>query len=105
MSSEELTHEDELAGWKDLLASRGWALLMAYAKQQHGPEGYGRAMQAKLASIPQGPDRAHLLAHAAEMVDATASAVNGLMAWPASRVQLLGAKAASTRPFDYLRRA
>ncbi len=105
MSSDQTTEDDTLVALKDLVASRGWELLMAHAKREHGPEGYGRAMQAKLASIPQGPDRAHLLAHAAEMVDATASAVNGLMAWPASRVQLLGAKAASTRPFDYLRRA
>ncbi len=105
MSSDQMTEDDTLVALKDMIASRGWELLMAHAKREHGPEGYGRTMQAKLSAIPAGPDRAFEIAQAAELVDSTARAVNALMEWPAQQIRALTPKALSTRAFAAMRRA
>ena len=100
----DLSSEDQLAAYKDLLQSLGWKLLKAHADHDWGPAGYGVQMQRALASIPQGPDRAYELARVAEQVDATAKAVNALIEWPEQAVKLLAPEKPSRQPFAGLRR-
>lgn len=104
MSAEDQDVEtSELGALKDLVQSEGWRLMKAHADKEWGPAGYGWQMQAALARIPNGPDRAYEVAAVAERVDATAKAVNNLFAYPQERIaQLTVTKA--TRPFDALRR-
>lgn len=94
----------ELAALKDLLQSEGWTLLTAHLDKTWGPVGYGWQMQTALATIPHGPDRAYELARVAEQVDATARAVNDIVAWPLERIHQLTEPAKPKRPFDAFRR-
>lgn len=104
MSEDRDDAPDTLTSLKELVTSPGWLLLVAQAKAEHGPEGYGRAMQAALSSIPQGPDRAYEIARVAEQVEATARAVNALIKWPSEQIARLSPKMPSRRPFAGLRR-
>lgn len=99
----DLSAPDTLAALKDLVHSPGWKLLTAQARHEWGPEGYGIQMQQALANIGTGPDRAYELAAVAEKVDATARAVNALIAWPEEQIAKLGPKPKG-RPFEALRR-
>jgi hypothetical protein len=89
---------------KELVQSEGWRLLVEQAKREFGPEGYGRAMQRALSSIPQGPDRAYEIARVAEQIESTAKAVNDLIKWPKEEIARLAPKPESRRPFASLRR-
>lgn len=75
---------------RDLLQSEGWRIFKTAAEHEWGPSGYGRRMQEALSAIPPGPDRAYELAQVAERVDATARAVNEIMAWPAEELRRRG---------------
>lgn len=72
---------------RDLLQSEGWRIFKAAAEHEWGPTGYGRRMQEALSQIPTGPDRAYELARVAEQVDATATAVNKIIAWPSEELR------------------
>lgn len=72
---------------RDLLQSEGWRIFKDAADQSWGPRGYGMEMQRALSTIPHGPDRAYELARVAEQVDATARAVNEIMAWPSEQIR------------------
>ena len=71
----------------DLLSSEGWRIFREAVNASWGPVGYGLEMQRALSSIPAGPDRAWEIAQIAERVEATAQAVNGLIAWPAEEIK------------------
>lgn len=89
---------------KDLLQSEGWRIFKDAAAASWGPSGYGMEMQRALSTIPHGPERAYELARVAEQVDATARAVNEIMAWPSQEVsRRLGPKP-RTGPLDHIRR-
>lgn len=94
-----------LGALRDLLQSEGWRLLKAQAADEWGPVGYGRQMQRALSAIPNGPDRAYELARVAEQVDATARAVNALIAWPTEELTRRAPTQRSHRPFASLRRS
>jgi hypothetical protein len=100
----DLSPDDQLAAFKELVQSIGWRLLKAHAAHDWGPEGYGRQMQAALVKVPQGPDRAYELAQVAERVEATSQAVNAVMTYPEEQIRLLSPEKASKRPFNALRR-
>lgn len=89
----------------DLLQSEGWRFYKQAAEHEWGPSGYGRRMQEALTSIPVGPDRAYELARVAEQVDATANAVNALIAWPSEELRRRTPAPVSRRPFANLRRS
>jgi hypothetical protein len=109
MASSE-TDQDEtpsgsaLLALRDLVQSDGWQLLTAYARAQWGPEGYGRRMQAAIATVPHDADRPFEIARVAQEVDAVARAVNEIVAWPESQIRALAPKPESRRPFHNLRR-
>lgn len=102
-------HDDSkdgrIAALRDLLSSPGWQLLREQAAKDWGPAGYGAQMQAALASVPQGPDRAYEIARLAEQLDNTCQAVNRIIAWPTEELHRLEPVKESTRPFNKLRRA
>lgn len=98
------TNAAEVSALRDLIASAGWVVLTAHLDKTWGPAGYGWQMHAALATIPHGPDRAYEVARVAEQVDATARAVNDLVAWPQERIRELTASGKPTRPFDAFRR-
>lgn len=76
---------------RDLLQSEGWRIFKEAADFEWGAHGYGRRMQEALNSIPVGPERAYELAQVAERVDATAHAVNKIIAWPTEELRRRGA--------------
>ena len=90
---------------RDLLQSEGWRLLKAQAADEWGPAGYGRQMQRALSAIPIGPDRPYELARVVEQVDATAQAVNALIAWPTEELSRRAPAPQRARPFARLRRS
>lgn len=77
---------DTLTALKDLVQSAGWKLLKEQARHEWGDIGYGRRMQEALSSIPAGPDRQWEIARIAEQVDATARAINAIIAWPTQEI-------------------
>jgi hypothetical protein len=89
---------------RELLASRGWALLEEQIAREWGPAGYGRRMQEAIGSIAPGPDRAYELAAIAERVEATARAVEQIRRWPAEQIKALTPDKPKG-PFAALRRA
>lgn len=107
MSSDETEDSPQaqrLLAFRELVQSDGWQLLTAYARAQWGPEGYGRRMQAAIATVPHDGDRPFEIARVAQEVDAVARAVNEIMAWPESQIRALAPKPESRRPFHNLRR-
>lgn len=86
------------------MQSDGWQVVRAYAAEHWGPAGYGYQMQRALANVPAGPDRPYELARIAEQVDATARAVNALVAYPTERITALTTEKKSRQPFAALRR-
>ena len=106
MSSEplDLSADDQLAAFRELVQSIGWRLLKAHADHDWGPAGYGRQMQRALADVPNGPDRAYELARVAEQVEATSQAVHAVMTYPDERIKALTGPKASKQPFAALRR-
>lgn len=66
--------------------------------------GYGFQMQQALANIPAGPDRDYEIARVAQQIDATARAVNMLMAYPSERLAQLSPAKKSGQPFAPWRR-
>lgn len=95
--------EIEADDLRTLLASAAWQWFWQEAQREWGPAGYGRKMQAALASVPSGPDRAFELARVAEAVDAQAQAVNALMSRPQAELSRLTQKT-KPRPFEGFRR-
>src|SRR4051812_43753711 len=93
------------AALSDLLQSEGWRVFKASAEHEWGPAGYGRRMQEALNTIPSGPERAYELAQVAELVDATAKAVNQIIAWPSEELRRRQPPAPARRPFAGLRRS
>lgn len=61
-------------------------------------------MQQALANIPAGPDRDYEIARVAQQIDATARAVNMLMAYPSERLAQLSPAKKSGQPFAPWRR-
>lgn len=94
----------ELVALRDLVQSHGWQILKAHLEREWGPAGYGWRMQMALGQIPQGPERAYEVARVAEQVNATAGAMNELVAWPGERIQELQTPKSSKAPFARLRR-
>lgn len=88
----------------DLLSSEGWRIFKDAASESWGPAGYGMEMQRALSTIPHGPDRAYELAKVAEQVDATARAVNQIIAWPSEEINRRASPRKATGPLDHLRR-
>lgn len=71
---------------EQLVTSPGWLRLMAFAKKQWGPEGYGvRVKQAIAHAIAQKDD----IAHAVQRVDAANDEINRLLSWPQERIREL----------------
>jgi hypothetical protein len=104
MADEQDTPSDAiLPALRDLVQSEGWRLLCEQVKREWGPQGYGRRMQEAISTVPNGPERAYELARVAEEVDATAKAVNQVMAWPENQIRELTPKRAP-RAFESLRR-
>lgn len=100
-----MAEEDAIAAaLRELVASEGWRVFKDAADREWGPAGYGRAMQHALSSIPHGPDRPYELAQAAERVEATAKAVNEIMAWPSEELKRRSAPTRAAGPLDHLRR-
>ena len=89
---------------RDLLQSEGWRIFRTATEHEWGPSGYGRRMQEALTSVGRGPDRAYELGEVAERVDATARAVNALIAWPSDEIARRAPVKKSTAPFAHLRR-
>jgi len=104
VSDETPDRSEIVSALRDLVQSRGWQLLLARAKDDHGPAGYGREMQRALSQIPAGPDRAWEVARVAEQVDATARAVNAILSWPDQQIAQLTTRHEDKRPFAALRR-
>ncbi len=105
MSSEPETDEDtDLLALRDLLRHRGFEMQWAHAKQEYGPEAYGRKLQAAFAAIPPGPDRAYQMEKVTDEIGAMFKAVNELMEWPLQEVKRRAPERQSKRPFDALRR-
>lgn len=78
------------AALRDLVSSEGWRIFKEAAEREWGASGYGREMQHAITAIPHGPDRAYELARVAEQVDATARAVNQIIAWPTEELARRG---------------
>ena len=98
------TAQAELVALRDLVQSDGWRLFRQYLATEHGPAGYGRAVQTAIAAIPHGPDRAYDVQRVVDQIDATERAVNELAEWPHRRIRELSPDTVSRRPFASLRR-
>jgi hypothetical protein len=93
-----------VAALNDLLSSEGWRIFKESAAVEWGPGGYGRRMQEALSTVPHGPDRPYELARIAEQVDATARAVEQIVAWPSEEVRRRAAPKQRAGVLDHLRR-
>lgn len=92
-----------VAALQELLHSEGWKIFKAAADAAWGPTGYGYEMRQTLATIPAGPDRSWEIAQAAERVEATAKAVEKIIAWPTEEISRRTTASVPARPFAKLR--
>lgn len=68
-----------------LVLSPGWLLFKEHARQEWGPEGYGR----KVANVIAANAGTVTLAPAVEKVHATTEEINALLRWPADELKKL----------------
>lgn len=87
-----------------MLRTPGWRIFWQHARQESGPEGYGRAVAQALASIGTGPDRQYEVTAAMDRIHFTADAINRLMAWPVEEIARLSSKKAKPRLFEQFRK-
>jgi hypothetical protein len=78
----------ELEDLETLLASPGWARLVAFANREWSSEQYRQRVQRALDTVPS-PDKAGDAAILIMRLEDTAKAVDNVLAWPAFRLRQL----------------
>lgn len=83
-----MSNDNELEDLEALLASPGWARLVAFANREWSSEQYRARVQRALETVPS-PDKSGDAAILIMRLEDTAKAVDNVLAWPGFRLSQL----------------
>lgn len=98
----ELTTDDTLRAWKDLLQSVGWSLFWQAVEEEWGAEVVLARMERALTAVPRGDQEA--INDTVQQIQVARREIQKLRSIPAAKITALTPKEEPKGPFAALRR-